>query len=77
MVGWFGLLAPAGTPRDVVMKLNKEANEILNLPDVKERLAALGSEPTDITTPEQFGDYIRTEIAKWAKVIKASGMKVE
>lgn len=77
MVGWFGLLAPAGTPRDVVMKLNKEVNEILNLPDVKERLAALGSEPTDITTPEQFGNYIKTEIAKWAKVIKASGMKVE
>jgi len=77
MVGWFGVLAPAGTPRDVVNRLNVEIMAILNLPDVKDRLAKLGSEPTDIATPEQFGDYIRSEIAKWEKVIKSSGMRIE
>jgi tripartite-type tricarboxylate transporter receptor subunit TctC len=77
MVGWFGLLAPAGTPKDVVARLNDEIVKILNLPDVKDRLEKLGSEPTNIVTPEQFGDYIKSEIAKWAKVIKASGMQID
>ena len=77
MVGWFGVLAPAGTPKDVVNRLNVEILKILNQADVKERLAKLGSEPTDIVTPEQFGDYIKMELTKWEKVIKSSGMRIE
>ena len=77
MVGWFGVLAPAGTPKDVVNRLNAEILKILNQADVKERLAKLGSEPTDIVTPEQFGDYIKMELTKWEKVIKSSGMRIE
>jgi tripartite-type tricarboxylate transporter receptor subunit TctC len=74
-VGWFGVLAPAGTPKEIVTKLNIEINKVLNMPDVKGRLASLGSEPTGITTPEQFAAFIKAEITKWAKVVKESGMK--
>ncbi len=77
MVGWFGILAPAGTPNEIVTRLNTEINKILNMTDVKDRLATLGSEPTGITTPEQFGTFIKAEITKWAKVVKESGMKPE
>ena len=77
MVGWFGVLAPAGTPKEAVARLNGDLLKALALPDVKERLAKLGSEPTDIRTPEQFGDYIKAEIAKWARVVKAAGMRID
>ncbi|MBI4189060.1 MAG: tripartite tricarboxylate transporter substrate binding protein [Betaproteobacteria bacterium] len=74
--GWFGVLAPAGTPKDIVTKLNTEIVKILHLPDVREQLATLGLEITT-STPEQFAAYITAEIAKWAKVIKASGARAE
>ncbi len=77
MVGWFGLLAPARTPRDVVIRLNTEVRKVLDHPEVKERLTSLGSEPTNIVTPEQFGEYIKSEIAKWGKVVKSSGMTID
>ena len=75
-VGWFGLMAPAGTPRDVVLLLNREINRILQLPDVKARLLELGAEPAS-TTPEQFLEFIRNDNAKWAKLIKERGIVVE
>lgn len=68
-----GVLAPAGTPREIVIKLNTEIVRILNLTDVRERLFSIGAEPVG-NTPEQFGGYLRSEIAKWAKVIKDIGM---
>lgn len=71
-----GVLAPAGTPREIVAKLQQEIARILNMPDIRERLLVSGSEPVG-STPEQFGDYIRTEIAKWAKVVKATGMELQ
>ena len=77
MVGWFGILAPAGTPKDVVSKLNTEIVRILNMPDVKTRLSDLGAEPTKIVSPEQFADYIKAEIAKWRDVVQSSGMRVD
>lgn len=76
VAGWFGILAPAGTPRDIVMKLSGEITQILNLPDVKERYALLGAEPGP-GNPEEFGRFITAEIAKWAKVIRDSGTKAE
>jgi tripartite-type tricarboxylate transporter receptor subunit TctC len=73
---WFGLLAPAATPKDVVAKLSMETARILQLPDVKSRLTELGAEPIG-NTPLQFGAHIKSEIAKWAKVIKEANVELQ
>ncbi|MBI1965275.1 MAG: tripartite tricarboxylate transporter substrate binding protein [Betaproteobacteria bacterium] len=73
---WYGVLAPAGTPRPIVTRLHDEIVKALRLPDVKERLGNVGFELVG-STPEQFGAYIKSETAKWAKVVKASGAKPE
>lgn len=73
---WFGVVVPAGTPREIVMRLNTELNRALNLPDMRERFAEQGAIPAP-GTPEDFAVWIRSEIAKWAKVVKASGAKLE
>lgn len=73
---WFGVIAPAGTPDDVITKLNEVIRASLAKPDVQERLADLGAVPAD-TTPEQFGDFIKSEVESWAKVVKASGATVD
>ncbi|MCE9640627.1 MAG: tripartite tricarboxylate transporter substrate binding protein, partial [Betaproteobacteria bacterium] len=72
VAGWYGVLAPAGTPRDVIALLNAEIVKVLNHADVRERAAAEGA-LTAGSTPDAFGAYIKTEIAKWDAVIKASG----
>jgi len=74
VTGWYGVLAPAATPKEIVVKLNSELAKILQLPDIKERLKELGVEAGG-GTPEQFGDFIKKEIAKWAKVVKESGAR--
>ena len=71
---WYGVLAPAGTPKPVVARLHGEIAKVLRLPDVGQRLDPLGFEIVG-STPEQFGAYIRTETRKWEKVVKASGAK--
>ena len=71
---WFGVVGPAGMPRDVVSKLNAEMNKILLLPDVRERFQAGGVEPVG-GPPEKFGEHLKTEIAKWGKVVKATGSR--
>lgn len=68
---WYGVLAPAKTPRDVVNRLNKEVVAVLNQPDIKSLLFKSGLDAAP-STPEAFGDYIRSEKAKWEKVIKAA-----
>ena len=73
---WYGVLAPAATPPEIVKRLHAEIVEILKLPDVKERLAADGAEPVG-DTPEAFGKFIRAEIAKWAKVARDAGIQPE
>ena len=73
---WFGIFAPAGTPPDVVAKLNTEIVRILHTPEMKERLAALGAEPIG-NKPDEFSAFIKAEIPKYAKVIKASGAKAD
>jgi tripartite-type tricarboxylate transporter receptor subunit TctC len=75
-VGWFGLVAPAAVPRDVVAKLNAEINRILQLSEVRERLLELGAEPAK-TTPDEFLAFIRRDNAKWAKLIKERGIVIE
>ncbi len=73
---WYAMQAPAGTPKEVLAKLNGEVRKILSMPDIVERLSAQGAEPAP-TTPEVLEAYIKTEIAKWAKVVKASGARVD
>jgi tripartite-type tricarboxylate transporter receptor subunit TctC len=73
---WFGLLAPAGTPKDVIAKWNAEVTKLLNSPEIRERFLALGQEPAP-TTSEQFAAFINSELAKYARIVKASGAKVD
>jgi len=73
---WGGLVAPAGTPKDVVAKLNAEANKALAAPDVREKLAAAGIEPAG-GTPAQFNSFIQSEMTRWGKVAKAAGVEPE
>jgi tripartite-type tricarboxylate transporter receptor subunit TctC len=71
---WFGLLAPTGTPAEVVAKLNSETNLALKQADIAEKLVGLGMTPVG-GTPEQFGAFIRADIDKWTKLIQARGIK--
>jgi tripartite-type tricarboxylate transporter receptor subunit TctC len=73
---WYGLLAPAGTPRPVVAKLNQAVGRILQSKDVKDRLQAQGAEPMP-GSPEDFAQFMRQEMAKWAPVVKAANVKAE
>jgi tripartite-type tricarboxylate transporter receptor subunit TctC len=73
---WFGIFAPAGTPPDIVGKLNGEIVRVLHTSDMRERLALLGAEPIG-NKPDEFAAFIKTEIPKYAKVIKASGAKAD
>jgi tripartite-type tricarboxylate transporter receptor subunit TctC len=75
-VGWFGVLAPTGTPKDIVLRLHKEIVAVLNQPDARERLNADGADVV-AGTPEQFAEYMKAEAVKWAKVVKAAGIKLE
>jgi tripartite-type tricarboxylate transporter receptor subunit TctC len=76
IASWFGVVAPAGTPYEIVMKLNTEIVHLINTPEMRARLATLGAEPRP-SSPEVFGQLIPVEIRKWAKVIKESGARVE
>ena len=75
-IQWYGVLAPAGTPREIVNKLQSEIARILVLPEVKERLSADGADPVG-NRPDEFAAYIKAEIAKWDKVVKTGGIRLE
>lgn len=72
VIAWNGFIAPAGTPRDIITKVNADIARILATPNVRERLEADGWDPW-ATTPEEFGRFIRAEIEKWGKVVRESG----
>jgi len=73
---WNGMLAPAGTPADIIKRLNAEFNRIIGAPDMGKRMLDNGYEPVG-GPPERFGELIRAEIAKWAPVVKAAGVQVD
>jgi len=73
---WYGLLAPAGTPRVVIDRLNSEAGKVMSSASLKEQFATQGVEPA-FSSPEEFGAYLKSEVAKWAKVVKQTGAKPE
>jgi tripartite-type tricarboxylate transporter receptor subunit TctC len=76
LVSWWGLLTPAGVPREIIARLNAETVKAMNSPEIKERLERQGALVTT-NTPEQFSAFIKSEIVKWGKMVEASGAKVE
>jgi tripartite-type tricarboxylate transporter receptor subunit TctC len=76
VIGWNGIVAVKGTPPAIVAKLNTEVVKILRAPEVRQRLAALGAEPVG-NTPDEFGAFIRAEMARWGKIIKEKGIRSE
>lgn len=76
MQSWFGLLAPAATPKPIISRLNAETIKALNTPEMKSAIATMGANSMS-GSPEQFADYIRTEIARIGEIVKAAGIKVE
>jgi tripartite-type tricarboxylate transporter receptor subunit TctC len=73
---WYGVLAPAGTPRAIVLRLNAELVRIMHAPDLKERLATMATDPRT-STPEEFAAYIRQETARWGEVVRKTGIRAE
>ena len=76
MSAWYSILVPAGTPADVIDRLNRELLRVSALPDVRERLISIGMVP-ETSTPEQLGNNIRAEVARWGPIIKAAGISQE
>jgi tripartite-type tricarboxylate transporter receptor subunit TctC len=73
---WYGVVAPAGTPKEIVSRLSAEIAKIVRTPELKKHFTVEGSEPIG-SSPEEFGKYIHAEIGKWAKVVKASGAQID
>ncbi|MDB5812625.1 MAG: hypothetical protein JWN94_4747 [Betaproteobacteria bacterium] len=76
VTSWYGVLAPAATPRDLIARLNSDLARTMSAPDIRDRLAGEGAEPST-GTPEQFAAFIRAEITQWTKVIKNAGIVAE
>jgi tripartite-type tricarboxylate transporter receptor subunit TctC len=76
VTNWYGVVAPAGTPREIVQKLNAEINRIVQMPDTKAKLDELGTRLNPMS-PEQFTQFLQAEIAKYAKVVKQTGVRME
>ena len=74
VLSWYGLLAPAGTPTEIITRLNQEVTRSLNEPEAVERLRAIGAEPMK-STPAEFNAFLKNEFAKWAKVIRTAGVR--
>lgn len=76
VIAWYNMFAPRGTPRSIVKQLNAEINRVLEEPQVRERFLSLGVAPLS-GTPEALGDYLKFEMARWAKLIKETGIKLD
>jgi tripartite-type tricarboxylate transporter receptor subunit TctC len=76
VVNWFGIVVPAGTPREIIARLHSEIVKILRTPDISERLSAQGSDPVG-SSPDEFGAFMKSETAKWARVIKEANIRAD
>ncbi len=76
VTNWIGIFAPAGTPRDAVMKLNVETIRVMQAPDIRKRLVNEGAKFTPMS-PDEFGTFVKAEMAKWARVVKEAGIRVD
>ena len=76
MDGWYGVIAPAGTPQDIVAKLNSVFTQVLKLPEVQERLLGVGAEALT-STPVEFGEFLRSEVQRWTRVMREAGIKLQ
>ena len=74
--GWYGMVAPVAVAKEIVAKLNAEITRVLRMPEIAGRLNSMAAEPAP-GTPEQFGNFIRSETEKWTRVVKAANMKVD
>ena len=74
--GWYGILAPAGTPEPILLRLRGAVDGTLKLPAVLERLVALGAEPLSLS-PSAFDDYVRQDAAYWGEIVKRLGLKLD
>jgi tripartite-type tricarboxylate transporter receptor subunit TctC len=75
-IGWFGLMAPKGTPRDIVLKLNAAAARAISAPDAAKQLLQIGADPA-VRTPEAFGEFVREDNARYGKLVREAGIKLE
>jgi tripartite-type tricarboxylate transporter receptor subunit TctC len=75
-VNWYMMLAPAGTPRPIVERLNAEINKAMGARDTRERIAGMGGDP-ESGTPEHAAEFLRTEYERWGKVIREAGIKAD
>jgi tripartite-type tricarboxylate transporter receptor subunit TctC len=76
VVAWFGLFVPAGTPRAIVERLSDETRKALGAPEVRKRLIDLGAEPLG-SSPEEFSAYVKSEFARWGKLAKEAGIRID
>ena len=76
LAGWYGVLAPAGTPREIVTRLHAAIQKIMSSPEMRERYVTLALEPVE-RSPQEFGEYVKSELAKWGKIIKVSGARIQ
>ena len=76
VIGWFGMLAPAGTPQAIVDQLRAEVGKAIASPDIRERMVNEGAKPVG-DTPAEFGRFLRSEIARWTKIIQQAGIKLD
>ncbi|MEQ1774074.1 MAG: tripartite tricarboxylate transporter substrate-binding protein [Burkholderiales bacterium] len=77
VTGWYGVLSRTGTPKEIISRLHADITRALALPDVVQTLASFGLEPAPANSPEEFTVFLRTEITKWANVVKMSGAKAD
>ena len=73
---WFGVFMPAGVPKAIVMKTNSELRKMLAIPEISQKLVEMGADPAS-STPEEFGAYVASELARWSKVARSTGIKLE
>jgi len=77
VTAWFGIMAPAGTPKDILQRLGAEVGKLLQQAEMRDRFLALGAEPASLRTPGEFGEFIRANILHWAKMIRETGARPE